>query len=254
MEILPNAGRLLQFLKQKIDASLAQDKILQKFLSWTQKKGDAVNVSYKSAAVRAFYVHCYSVSSSNISPLHDLSQDLSFALDFTLNISQNFPRSVALNLALDLDLSRSLGIALYHVCYPSDDLNSEWDLNRALNLFLDPELCKKLEELKAQLPNSDRDFPAYRQWWTNQGESWTEKLRATMIEYRDIGHKWVFTPAQIELFRQYIAANILLVNCLNSNCYVSRSVREEIEDTLLLPIAEIEHRKLAKMSETPSLS
>jgi hypothetical protein len=37
-------------------------------------------------------------------------------------------------------------------------------------------------------------------------------------------------------------ANQLLVDCLNSDCYVSREVRQEIEDTLLLPIAEIEKR------------
>jgi hypothetical protein len=33
-----------------------------------------------------------------------------------------------------------------------------------------------------------------------------------------------------------------LVDCLKSDCYVSREVRQEIEDTLLLPIAEITQR------------
>jgi predicted NACHT family NTPase len=32
-------------------------------------------------------------------------------------------------------------------------------------------------------------------------------------------------------------------DCLNSDCYVSREVRQEIEETLLLPIAEIEKRQ-----------
>ena len=31
--------------------------------------------------------------------------------------------------------------------------------------------------------------------------------------------------------------------CLHRECYVSREVRQEIEETLLLPIAEIEKRK-----------
>ncbi|WP_371411449.1 NACHT C-terminal helical domain 2-containing protein [Nostoc linckia] len=31
-------------------------------------------------------------------------------------------------------------------------------------------------------------------------------------------------------------ANHLLVDCLNSECYVSREVRQHIEDTLLLPV------------------
>jgi hypothetical protein len=49
--------------------------------------------------------------------------------------------------------------------------------------------------------------------------------------------------------QQYYNANKLLVDCLNSDCYVSREVRQEIEDTLLLPIAEIEKYKAAKASQ-----
>ncbi|WP_404800264.1 NACHT C-terminal helical domain 2-containing protein [Amazonocrinis nigriterrae] len=43
--------------------------------------------------------------------------------------------------------------------------------------------------------------------------------------------------------RQYYEANKFLVYCLNSFCEVSPEVRSHIEDTLLLPIAEIEKRK-----------
>jgi hypothetical protein len=39
--------------------------------------------------------------------------------------------------------------------------------------------------------------------------------------------------------QQYYDANKLLVDCLNSDCYVSRIVREAIEDTLLLPIENV---------------
>jgi hypothetical protein len=42
-----------------------------------------------------------------------------------------------------------------------------------------------------------------------------------------------------DTFRIYYDANKLLVDCLNSGCVVSDEVRQEIEDTLLLPIAEI---------------
>ncbi|WP_372726748.1 hypothetical protein [Nostoc sp. TCL26-01] len=38
-------------------------------------------------------------------------------------------------------------------------------------------------------------------------------------------------------------ANKLLIDCLNSVCNVREKVRQEIEETLLLPIAEIEKRK-----------
>jgi hypothetical protein len=53
-----------------------------------------------------------------------------------------------------------------------------------------------------------------------------------------------FTDAQKALLQQYYDANLLLVECLNSDCYVSRSVREEIEATLLLPISELEKLRI----------
>ncbi len=46
---------------------------------------------------------------------------------------------------------------------------------------------------------------------------------------------------QIELLNKYLAANQLLVDCLHSECYVSREVREEIENTLLLPFADLDY-------------
>jgi hypothetical protein len=48
------------------------------------------------------------------------------------------------------------------------------------------------------------------------------------------------TDKQWEVLKQYYDANTLLADCLNSDCIVSAEVREEIEETLLLPIAEIE--------------
>ena len=58
-----------------------------------------------------------------------------------------------------------------------------------------------------------------------------------------IGKNWQFSEEQKELLMQYYDANKLLVDCLNSYCVVSDKVRQEIEDTLLLPIAEIEKRQ-----------
>jgi predicted NACHT family NTPase len=64
-----------------------------------------------------------------------------------------------------------------------------------------------------------------------------------MIDHRNIGHDWQFSDQQKQLLQQYYDANKLLVDCLNSDCDVSREVRQEIEETLLLPIAEIQKRQ-----------
>jgi hypothetical protein len=50
---------------------------------------------------------------------------------------------------------------------------------------------------------------------------------------------WELTDNQKQLLQQYYDANLLLVQLLNSDCYVSRHVRESIEETLLLPIEEL---------------
>ena len=93
-----------------------------------------------------------------------------------------------------------------------------------------------------QLPDGEGDSKAFKKWWWSNSKAWAEELRAVTNKYRNIGHDWQFSKEQKEKLAQYYDANKLLVDCLNSDCYVNRSVREEIENTLLLPIAEIESR------------
>ncbi|MCM1984865.1 NACHT domain-containing protein [Lyngbya confervoides] len=97
-----------------------------------------------------------------------------------------------------------------------------------------------LEHLQRELPKIENDdYLGFLDWWTENGDRWTEQLQAAMIQHRNIGHDWNFTEAEIKLLEQYFKANQLLVDCLNSDCSVSPEVRQEIEDTLLLPQKEI---------------
>jgi predicted NACHT family NTPase len=113
-------------------------------------------------------------------------------------------------------------------------------LAKAHTLTSDPKLKQALQTLKEQIPDLKRDRQDLQQWWKEYSHEWIKKLRATMIKYRNIGNNWQFSEAQQHLFQQYYDANKLLVDCLNSDCHISRAVREEIEASLLLPIAEIE--------------
>ncbi|XWK85686.1 MAG: hypothetical protein U7127_15815 [Phormidium sp.] len=101
--------------------------------------------------------------------------------------------------------------------------------------ILAPKIGTALQELKNQLPDIDADKWKFKQWWKNNSQNWLEKLKVIMIEYRNIGHNWQFNKQQQKLLQQYDDANKLLVDCLPSDCYVSREVRQEIEDSLLLP-------------------
>jgi predicted NACHT family NTPase len=64
-----------------------------------------------------------------------------------------------------------------------------------------------------------------------------------MIRYRNIGHNWRFSKQQQVLLQEYYDANALLVDCLNSSSDVTPKVRSHIEDTLLLPITEIQKHR-----------
>jgi hypothetical protein len=72
---------------------------------------------------------------------------------------------------------------------------------------------------------------------------WTKQIRNLMSKYCYVGNDWHWTDKQWEVLKQYYDANKLIVDCLNSGCRVSDEVREEIEETLLLPINEIKKRR-----------
>ena len=112
---------------------------------------------------------------------------------------------------------------------------------------IDDPLLKQLKSLQQQLKNASSDGRELSiQWWNKDGARWSEELRQTLITHRNIGHDWQFTKEQSELLGQYYTANLLLIQCLNTECEVSREVRQEIEDTLLLPYDKIQKYNAAK--------
>jgi predicted NACHT family NTPase len=138
------------------------------------------------------------------------------------------------NLLLDLHLSRIYIFTLY--------FNRPFALNSEFNNILDisDELKQKLQKITSQLPKLTEDRSTFMQWWLAQGRNWADQLRSVMIKYRNIGHDWQFSAQEKKLLRQYYNANKLLVLCLNSSSNVSSEIRQEIEETLLLPISDIE--------------
>lgn len=269
-QMLPNADRLLQLMKQQVNALVSAkqtvdsdrqslvaleelaiasrraseslplqssgsavsiiptlDETLQPFLSWITQKSLEVKTPYKPAAVRAFYF------SLALPPEHRLAHDQGLALVIDRNIAAEQDGE----LALDLALTHALGVALA--------LTPElvYDRFRALRLALDLDRLTKgkpigdsLQQLKNQLPDADADRETLKQWWQVNGQTWTSQLRTLMIEHRNIGHEWLLDEALQQRLEQYSNANKLLVDCLNSNCQLTPTVQQEIEETLLLPM------------------
>ncbi|MEH2362305.1 NACHT domain-containing protein [Nostoc sp.] len=209
----PSADRLLLLMKKKIDALIATDQKLQHFLMWVHDKSLYVDTNYKPTAVRAFYLEL------GLGLMPEISLDLACSLDNTIISVRNSSSNSPLTLDLDLFLAVYLDENLFF-----ENINfSRYPVKVYLKLAL---LQQELLEI-TKIKGRDRK----------------EKLRGVMIKYRNFGQDWKFSENQKELLIQYYNTNQLLGDCLNSDCYVSREVRQQIEDTLLLPIAEIKQRQ-----------
>ncbi len=228
------ADRLLLLIKRAIDYSVSQDAKLQGFLTWVQEKSEAVNAPYKAAAIRASYF-ARDLVLDRVRVL-DLDRDLDrvrvLDLDLDCALALDLELTRTLNLALNLDRTRALD--LYH--------NLDFDLDR--NPDLDRTLVNQLQQLKTQLSEnfSEQNWEEFQRWWETKGQAWTAELRQVMIKHRNIGHDWQFTKLQEQGLRHYYAANKFLVELLKQDGAVSESVRQEIEDNLLLPIAKLKRR------------
>jgi hypothetical protein len=113
-------------------------------------------------------------------------------------------------------------------------------IDKVILLASRPELKNSLQKAKAQLPDPDEDVSTLTQWWREHGYSWNQQLRNIQIQSLNLGFDWQFSESQIMLLDQYYQANLLLADCLNSDCHVSPYIRDEIERTLLLSIKDIE--------------
>ena len=159
-------------------------------------------------------------------------------LDLDLAHARTLAHAHDLDLALFLALARNFVRDFALVRKLARDFTLALTLARATKQF-NSEFAHQLEQLRRQLPDL-KNPEAFRALWKEQDNTWIANLRAAMVEHRNIGHNWQFTEIQREKLRQYYMANLLLMECLNSDCYVTKTTRQAIEETLLLPISKLE--------------
>ena len=218
--MMRSADELLQLMKAECDRLIADDQQLQNFLEWVKQKAASAPVSDRIQSVRAFYLTLGRAiaQSAALNLANVLARIL--VLDLDLHQNQN------LNLDLAFDLARAVETK------DGEDLGLDLELDLSLALEYAQEMSEPLlSEALAELTNTCPDDADSDVKW----QSWTDNLRQQAIAYRDIGQVWNFTANQLESLRQYCQANRLLVECLESDCYVHQSVRNAIEASLLLP-------------------
>jgi predicted NACHT family NTPase len=244
VEMLSNANCLLRMMKDRVDGLLAGDETLQQFLHWIDEKSKSVSASvegaYKPVVIRAFYL--------DFDIALDPDRTLGCLLD--LPLTRVFTCASFLARALNLEFSDAFGqIALELNIHESRAIEPALAITLDRVFFIDnylerigrsSELGQKLQQLKAELPNPfQSNEETLSQWWEEKGQAWGDRLRKVMIPHRSLGEQWrfnEFSDEQQQLLRQYYNANLLLVLCLKSNCCSAPSVRQEIEETLLLPV------------------
>ncbi len=226
------ANYLLLLMKQQIDELIAQDRLLQEFLTWVSLKSQDVPADYKPVTVRAFY---FDLAMARALGLVGGTLDLARTFDYSLTCH------LERNLALDLVLDRTLGLdeVIELTREPTQVVERVLERANSHARAFEPMLEQALLQLLEQLPSKARDPKKFKRWWSVHGRAWTEQLRAVLIEYRNLGHNWQFSDQQRDTLKLYYDANQVLVDCLNSYLDVAQPVREEIEKTLLLPIAEM---------------
>ncbi|MUG93167.1 NACHT domain-containing protein [Scytonema sp. UIC 10036] len=249
-ELSCNSGQLLKSMKNEIDYVLGVNKELQDFLARVYAKSQSVTVPYHPAKIRAFYF------SINRNDILDFQSPSNFCSTHTFDIDIN--SVINPEYALDCVLDYELALFLYNAyCIASNppmmDAFSYSHVNQQfiegyekLTAYqLEPEFRTELEKIKNVLPSFlCEDWESYRNWGLTEGRIWAERLRGLIVTYRNIRHSLHYLKdEQWESLKQYYDANKLLVDCLNSGSVMSGTVREEIENTLLLPITEIEKYK-----------
>jgi predicted NACHT family NTPase len=222
--MLRSADSLVQLMKQEIDALVAQDPHLQDFLMWASQKSQTIPPAPKLATTRAFYLALAQ------SP-HTADQ---FALASTLD--QGILLDAALeNLLVEFAVDHSPDFAYIHACSEA--------LSNILVMVLDAGFYKSIQQIKDQLPATHQSQERLQAWWQENYPTWVNQIKDSIAEYRNIHHPWQFSPEQEQVLKRYYDANQLLVDCLNSNCEVTETIRQEIEATLLLPQRELEDRE-----------
>jgi hypothetical protein len=230
-------------IKQEIDYILSRENEFLSFLEWVKQKSSSVSSRFKQSAVRAFYFYLGITINDIVSHLCPNPVIAFFEEYFNPEIAY----ALGLELTREPDDNNDIYLDFELACV-FGDAPKKPDLDYA---NLKPEFFTLLKEMERYILDYNGTMyflyggnAAY--WeddWTNKIKALDEQLRLMLVKYRNIGHIWKFNPQQRELIQQYYDANKLLVYCLKNT---SEEVRSHIEETLLLPISEVEPRKLSE--------
>ena len=230
-EMLPKADVLLRAMKQKIDWLVTSDIRLQKFLYQLHQLALWIDAPYKTASVRAL---CFdlAVEFATNNPRRSRIWEITNILDYELEHNMTIERASGGN-----QIVAPMRIQDIYFCIAFDLVNYYFVV-----FDYTPELNQELQFMQDNYPHYYCE--AYLTWWVLRSGI-TLQIDFVNQNSKAFG-SWRVVNEKQKLLKEYYDANKLLLDCLNSGDNSSLEIREELEETLLLPIAEIEKRKREK--------
>jgi hypothetical protein len=244
-----DSEKLLTLLQHRINDLIKHNKQLQNLLLWAKNKPDSLrDARYKPAAIRSFYIYFAELHFNYIEDfLYPAMDILAYKIDpnFRQDVADSYKRHYTDPREFVFSLSNDIALDIAFALLFDADLRFSWAIRymqkAIVYLETPPQLKLRLQSLIDYILLGLLTPPTPPTEW----KRCRSIMRDTMIKYRNIGQHKKFTNSQQSLFDKYYNANVLLWNCLHSsNC--SFLTRQQIEDALLLPIAEIEKRKREK--------
>ena len=165
-KMLSATDSLLQLMKQQVDMLMITDKKLQEFLRWVSKKSNSVNVSYKPAAVRLFYLtraRAIAIASdpdcagSAIGSLIEVTTTNTIATGLDIDINTTTDIDIAIDYISALAISRTIATSTaINIFNPDVIFNA---ITRTIDDILkentNSEFKETIEQLKNYLPISN---------------------------------------------------------------------------------------------------
>ncbi|NET10947.1 MAG: NACHT domain-containing protein [Symploca sp. SIO2B6] len=262
-----------EFLKLMFNYAnlLVQSEALQTMLDWLDRVTTAAQV--KSSAWRALYfaidldVELYIHISSDDKINRQIAEKLAIAMrEFNIERKKTTPTQPRALLTLDLAATHAL--ALEEAEERSSNKHttplrvSSWaqarlnvqegtDIAQRLQQAIEraeksgyTKLVEELVALQKRQPCDDASGVVCQQW--------AEDLQKIMLKHLDVGHGVIISKEDLKSLEDYIYVNYLILECIRGECYVSRNLREEIIDNLLMPSDRIPSHLLPAL-ETSSL-
>jgi len=247
-ETCHNVTDFLNLIKENSDKILTNDSILQQFLLQISLKSPRSPVPYNPLVLRSFYLTLL-FDPDNRELSEALGVDINFQWGTGEDSINDFIREFNIESLLNFALGNTLGNTRINSSYLifNSFIRNAYELICELELLdwsqLKRSIVEILDNINPIIENYTSHTPGSNtpddRWWKSNRMNFSEILRNIMYKHDIITHGWQLNEDQEEKLADYYYTNSLLVHCLKI-ANVTSEFKKQIEETMLLPINEIE--------------